>query len=369
MGIRSLYCWFSRRSFPRQQQIEKIFCNSYPDSHSKFASHHQTGFCFSFLNPIYPHSTDQERMNLFILGSSSSLVLCTTCHYNSTTYYVCNPLTKKCVSLPPPPPRENNLVAATFICDESFSESTSYKVIRIPKFQTEAAIKELKVDIFFSDVGEWNVYNMSCPAYVTWKYTSSHNYFTHNGVLYWFPMHINKIIAVNINRNTSHGTCGNECRLINIPEQVMDDCVYSSRHVGESEGLICLDRFNNAERSLSVWVLDAGDWYMLHKDIKLHEWLAKIESQLINDLRGDDLASEIQVVSFSPVDKNVVILGYGEYVWAYNTKTRVYEQLWDPYFPRENLQFFPYRLGTLAVIIKPRPTILPMLKLKYDHRT
>ncbi|XP_026393490.1 uncharacterized protein LOC113288614 [Papaver somniferum] len=129
--------------------------------------------------------------------------------------------------------------------------------------------------------------------------------------------------------------------------------------------------FNQKERSLSVWVLD-GDWHTLRKDIKLHDWLAEVESQFFDGCESEvesqlfdgcesgeeDWMEEIEVVGFSPVDKDVVILRYNRYVWAYDTRNRVYEQLCHPSSLRSN---FPSarHLSTSAFVLKPRPTILP----------
>ncbi|XP_026452211.1 uncharacterized protein LOC113352627 [Papaver somniferum] len=313
-------------------------------------SHHQTGLSFRFLNQ------ELARLYPYLLGASNGLVLYTTNIYNQIRYYVCNPLTQKWVSLPPPPPRENNWAVAGLICNQCLSESsTSYKVIRIP--QVKAAAKEFRVEIYSSDLGEWNV--VSCPPRATWEVTIHDNFVTLNGVLYWFQQQNSEVLAFSVDRNTNDGTCGNECRLINIPYLVRDryDFTSLSECLGESEGLICFARFKYKEMSLSVWVLDV-DWYVLHQDIQLYDWLAEIETRLCDGSDGRDLMTEIRIAGFSPVDKNVVILSFKEYVWAYNTKTRVYEQLCHPSFLRSNVPSVP-RLRALEFILKPRPTTLP----------
>lgn len=122
-----------------------------------------------------------------------------------------------------------------------------------------------------------------------------------------------------------------------------DEKKYVSRRLGESKGLICYTTVKYRERSLtlSVWVLD-GDWCALHKDMKLNDWLAEIKSRFIDGSDEEYLIREIVVGGFSPVDINVVIFGFEEYVWAYNIKTRVYEQLCHPSFLRNNLPSIEY---------------------------
>ncbi|XP_026429691.1 F-box protein At5g07610-like [Papaver somniferum] len=331
---------------PEDSYNRKLRCE-FPDLHSRYVSHH--GFSFRFLHEVVDN-------NMCILSSSNGLVLCSLVRQES--YYACNPLTQKCVLLPPPP--RNNIyqflaasmyndpthtrVVTGFMCNsECFLEPTSYKGVRIPKF--EAPTKEFKVEMFSSDVGEWNVYHVSRPLTATWKLGNSDNFVTYNGVFYWFQKRNYKILAVSVNRNNTN----HECRLINMPELEMngDEINWLSESLGESEGLICLARFKKLEERLSVWVLDGNHWYMLHDDIILHDQLAELESQLIDGSGWKDFINDIEVVGFSPVDKNVVILSCRKYVWAYNTKTRVFEQLCHHSFPR-SLRHFDHHVRALA---------------------
>lgn len=80
-----------------------------------------------------------------------------------------------------PPPPEFCRAVSGFMCTECFSESASFKVIRVPKF--EDAMKEFKVEIFSSDLGEWGTYNVLRPEGVTWRFFIVDDYVTHNGVL------------------------------------------------------------------------------------------------------------------------------------------------------------------------------------------
>lgn len=188
-------------------------------------------------------------------GSSSSLVLCTP-SVISRTYYECDPLTQKWDLLPPSPPREDDFAVSGIVCNYQFCSSSviskSYKVIRIPNFA--AAANEFTVEIFSSDLGEWKIYDVSCPQYVTWDIDYFYgNLFTHNGVFYWFQQRNRKILAVIVNGNTNHGTSGPKCRMIKMPGEAVDgDIKHLSECLGESEGLICFARFQETEMSLSA---------------------------------------------------------------------------------------------------------------------
>lgn len=171
-------------------------------------------------------------------------------------FYECDPLTQKWDLLPPSPPREDDFAVSGIVCNYQFCSSSviskSYKVIRIPNFA--AAANEFTVEIFSSDLGEWKIYDVSCPQYVTWDIDYFYgNLFTHNGVFYWFQQRNRKILAVIVNGNTNHGTSGPKCRMIKMPGEAVDgDIKHLSECLGESEGLICFARFQETEMSLSA---------------------------------------------------------------------------------------------------------------------
>ncbi|XP_026400345.1 F-box protein At5g07610-like [Papaver somniferum] len=330
----------------------------HPELNSQFISHHQSvsGFSLRFLNQKH----ELSNTKLYVVGSSNGLVLCTNAFYRQNNYYVCNPLSKKWVSLPPPP-TEATIVHTGFTCESSLI-STSFKVIRVDEGAT------LKIDIFSSDLGKWNVYNVLHPGGALHGCSVYDHYVTHNGVFYWMKKGFNQILAFSVNRNHNHQTCGNECRLISLPDQEMDNDRRYFRQsternkrffgqcLGESEGLICYAIVKHKERSLSVWVLEEN-WSLLHKDIKFYDILAEIASSLIGVESTVDLITDIQVIGFNPVDKNVVIISYKTHILAYNIRNGGYEQLSHPSILDSNLP--GSYVGILTFALKPRPTILP----------
>ncbi|XP_026450830.1 putative F-box protein At3g23950 [Papaver somniferum] len=194
-------------------------------------------------------------------GSSDGLVLCTTNFSSQNYYYVCNPLTKEWVSLPPPPTEQIN-VQTGFTCESSLI-SKSYKVIRVSQGQGS-----FKIDIFTSDLDEWNVYDVLYPPGVYHGCSIYDNHDTCNGVFYWYQKVYNNVLAFSVDRINKHQTCGNEIRLINFPDRQIDNenryfnqsIKWQQRDLhqclGESEGTICFAIIEQAERSLSVWVLE-----------------------------------------------------------------------------------------------------------------
>lgn len=65
---------------------------------------------------------------------------------------------------------------------------------------------------------------------------------------------------------------------------------------------------HNAQGNQKDWVFQESGWYLLHKNIVLHDMLVEMESLLNGGAGAVDLIKEIQVIGFNPVDKNVVIL-------------------------------------------------------------
>ncbi|XP_026450393.1 putative F-box/kelch-repeat protein At1g15680 [Papaver somniferum] len=350
----------------QNNKLRRMFTIAYPDSYSKFISPHRNGLSFSFLTP----SNDNEILDLYLLGSSNGLVLCTVNLTRCThiqTYYVCNPLMKKWVLLPPPP-EKSRWVVHGFICnDECMSESlvpTNYKVVRIPGFRSGKANKFV-VEIFSSDVGEWNAYEVSCPEDVTWGFTYYSDLVIHNSVMYLVEKQ-DRVVAYNLNQNTSGEA---QCTLIKLPgvesaqnELNLDPNDYYSRHcLGLSEGMICYGAINRMDMTLSVWVLEE-EWRLTHKDTIFQNISGDLLFGIAFDSRSvrDNFIRNIQVIGFNPVDKNMVMLGCGNFIWSYNIRTRGYKNLYNPSFlSTARSPNLPHQRISLAFVFNPRPTVLP----------
>ncbi|XP_026443675.1 uncharacterized protein LOC113343757 [Papaver somniferum] len=258
-----------------------------------------------------------------------------------------------------------------FTCDSN----SCYKVVRIPKF--EANSNKFSVQIFSSDMGEWNVYEVTCTGDVVW-YDS---YFSNcvvivNGVLYW-PEGKGRILVYNLNNNSDV----QQNRLINFPYQELEsEDSYGNKSpycLGGSEGLLCCARIMKSQKSLSVWVLEEG-WQLVHKDLDLHDLVAEMfsklyvcefedwegaEMQIDYEKRENEAIMDVKVLGFNPVDKNIIILSYHFTVWAYNIQTRRHEVLSEPSFlantsgNRYKLSDTSYRVS-YPFPLQPMPTIL-----------
>lgn len=292
---------------------------------------------------------------LHLLGSSNGLLLCKSVSSvdEMSTYYVCNPLTAKWVSIPSPP-QSKGLGVTGFFCENSSScSSLSYfKVVHIPSFEMPS--KEFNIDIFSSDLGEWISCEVSCSQYIEWNVPLINNVITHNGVVYWIEGR-NRILVYDLSNNT---TVGGQCSLIYLPEEEFDGFIRApnpfhtsrSQFLGESEGLICYARISRNQRTLSVWVLEEDNWQSVHEDIELQDISAKKESRMVE--------GAIQVLGFSPVDRDIVLLGCKNYVWGFSMQTRRSEELSYPSFSA-NTHSDSGDIMLLPFVLKPMPTLLP----------
>lgn len=327
------------------------FRNAYSDSHSQFISRNDYGFSFEFL-------TNGKRDELFLLGSSNGLVLCVypweLTHLDR--YHVCNPLTQKWVSLPIPRRYfgAGRYEYSGILCENPFSESCCYKVVSIPRFTSS---KKFNVDVFYSDLGEWRNFDVSCDQDVSEGFGSDKNVICVNGVLFLLEGR-DRMSVYNVNQNS--GSNEHRCSLINLPGptftwQEFDEFddefnIFNGRTLGESEGRICYagTRVTRRQITVTVWVLDEDNWKVLHKDILVRDTLAEI------CLRTCDV-SRIKVSGFSPIDCNVVLLGCGVWGWWYDIKTGNFEELGHSSLLANRDTGLMYE----SFVLQTMPTILP----------
>ncbi|OVA01986.1 F-box domain [Macleaya cordata] len=331
------------------------------DIHSKFICGHD-GFSFKFL-PSKPSPYNKEDL-IFLLASSNGLVLCSTRRYYQMRYYICNPLTKKWIVVPRRPPNAHHKwVINGFICESSSSlASTSYKVVRVPEFKDP--LTNFEIEIYSSNVGEWNIYKVSCPHQVTMLYNFSNNVVSGpNGVLYWIEVGEIKIIAYNPNDNhNNNDENGEKCRLIDLP--IREGVNYDREYIfGVSEGLISYSYTQSGE--LSIWVLEddlitgGWIWHLVH-EIELEDMLAENSEAdwFINQLSMGLVT--LKPLAFNPIDRNVVILGYEvSFIFAYNIETRRLKMLNISCNSHPSFDIYPTYGGELPFVpfvLTPKPT-------------
>ncbi|OVA08926.1 hypothetical protein BVC80_901g56 [Macleaya cordata] len=337
-----------------------LVSTAYPDTHSQFICDHTDAFSLRFL----------KEDKIYLIASSNGLVLCSTSrsNYYQNKYYVCNPLTRQWVSLPPPPPNCRHSPALHlhgFICASSSSSSSltsapSFKVVLIPRKRHPST--KFDIEIFCSDMGKWNTYQVSCPREVWMSWSIPSNVVSRNGLLYWFEGGGNGIIAYDLSNNNEDGC--HQCRLIAFPKERSYPDYYYEECLGESEGFICFFQLQNSRETLSLWVLEEdysnGEWvfHWACKISKLKEIIAAEKDGKFRNIEvvGKDMSS---IVAFSPLDRNVVILKYRTNILACNMQTKTSEVLL--YSPSPTSQDFRrmWHGRPSSFVLTPKLTPLP----------
>lgn len=100
--------------------------------------------------------------------------------------------------------------------------------------------------------------------------------------------------------------------------------------------------------TVSLWVLNEVNWQILHKGISVGIIFTELRSRI-------GKVAVIQVLGFSPVDRNVVLLGHKHWVWGFNVQTRSFEELCldNRHVCDADAMFLPF-------VVKPMPTVLPL---------
>ncbi|XP_026424307.1 F-box protein At3g26010-like [Papaver somniferum] len=319
------------------------FRNAYIDLHSEFMHRNEHLFSFQFLMNEKPFL----GCKLDLLGSSNGLVLFQSVPrsgYQKRGYYVCNPLTQKWVSLPSPPrsKAKGGLATSGIFCDNSSFNSSCYKVVHIPEFDTPS--KNFNVDLFCSDLGVWKSFQVSCDENVQWRQSMYREVVILNGVLFRIEK-LKRMFVYNLNQNNGSG--GHQCSVINMPDEESGLLNFSGC-IGESEGGVCYTKttWKGMEMVMSIWVLDKVNWQILHKDISVNNIFAEFRRV------GD--AAPVHVLGFSPVDRNVVFFGCKDWLWGFNIQTRSLEELCmgNGHLSNPCLMVQPF-------VLKPMPTVLP----------
>lgn len=225
--------------------------------------------------------------------------------------------------------------------------------MRILPWQTNS--NKFNIQIFSSDLGKWEFYDIFCPDGVTLISIRGASVglptggvIIHRNMRYWMGWY-NKISAYDLGNNESEFR---QCRMVVLP----DRGIGSTRCLGESNGSIFCAQMRRHEATLCVWVLQEENFCLLHNNIDLHDLFAEISIKLSANSVGVRWGDIIKVIGFSPVDSNVVIISYKNYVWVYNAGTRKYDELCHPSFLGN--EHSTSDIAYLPLFLKPMPTIL-----------
>ena len=172
-----------------------------------------------------------------------------------TVYYVLNPITRQSKALPPLCRSRSARIGFIFSCKKE--QQSSYRVMRIPKFEGEST--EFKVDIFSSDTGKWSESVVSCPQgfqLANYAYAGV----PYHGLLFWWSSNGH---LVGFDPYTSK--C---CRVIDKPVELA--LKHGIQRLGVCNGALRICQIvEENNRKLLVWELKDYDteskWSLEHK--------------------------------------------------------------------------------------------------------
>lgn len=317
-----------------------------PNNQSRFLQNCD-GFCFSFLpskicdcgfvatfdlSLVECPLKKKDHEYIAMLATSSSLVLCALVNvydWEKKTYYICNPLTQKYVTIPQNQSADK-IVIQGLVCDtdpcSSLLTPASYKVLFVPAFCTSS--RTFEVEIYCSDLGMWNSFEVTSSEEITWDGMQCKDIVTHNGISCWI-VEGNRVVAYDPNTENHEIKDSHQCRLIDLPA-----ISGPNRHFecfGVSGGLLSYSRCHDG--MLQNWVLDEEEY-------KRGSWVWKlVNSSNVTDILLDEdcqdervrklfsagnMVYDLEPLEFIPVEPDTMILGYDvKSIFAYIIKTRI----------------------------------------------
>ncbi|KAJ7981184.1 F-box protein [Quillaja saponaria] len=341
----------SHRKFKSKNTKKYTGSNVTIKNHPDFLS---PGFSLEFLPVEIPYPC-----GCCILASSNGLLLCRgfIVEAGRAVYYVCNPLTKQCASLPASLPSIPNMyVQVGFISDDK-----GFKVVMISPDYTGNSdslnYSVLSASYTCSELDEWkwrHVNSSISPPHNVWFLEGNRPFVTYKGILHWQDKQNHRIIAYDTNTDTDH--------VVKLPTE-------KARHnqglLGTCQGrLRYLEAAHDGIRSLctwSVWSLldyDGGIWeveFRCSTAIQLPRDHVIWEKHLCLDELEDPLAwcrntNTWPFLVLHPTKLDLVYIGLSNgWVIAYNIRTQRIEEKWHS----------KSHLSQVLFILPQWPTLIP----------
>ncbi|XP_026395908.1 F-box protein At5g07610-like [Papaver somniferum] len=245
---------------------------------------------FSFESVLDSNVLKQEETDIFLLASSNGLVLCLSKEYSPGDYFIYNPFTSQCVSLPLPRPNSEIEGVTGFVFEPS---TQTYKVIHV---QFSHLSSNFNIQIFSSDASEW------VTREVTWSYNvemhiNNHLHIVnHDGVWYWIHwIECGKDIMIAYDDKNDGGV---KWKLLNLPSR--RNVSLEQQCLGVSQGHLCYGKIERKREvsTVSVWVLPDDNesfWKMMYKVTDIQDYIC------VPPWRRYFL------IGFCPEDQNVLI--------------------------------------------------------------
>ncbi|CAM0879925.1 unnamed protein product [Alopecurus aequalis] len=235
------------------------FLDGYGDRPSATESVFAADLAFMPRLPPGPATRDQE---IFIVHATAGLLLCSRGEDKPVQYYVCNPVSWQCVTLPEmpwPPADMSGLLSVT-----NNEDGKTIRCFQVVLFNQSSDWNEndgcLHLKVFSSATGQWEAKKIRPPSIDATIHESP--FLGQNGTAYWLvhrPM--DKLIAYNCLHHT--------IQLLPLPAHVHDTTSSLNRCIGERHGGGL--RYAHFDCSVfQVWDLQTGGvngvwWNLVHQ--------------------------------------------------------------------------------------------------------
>ena len=332
------HCWFNLISDPffinrqllhQQRPKPSTLMVNFHGPISKDPIFQSPGFKLTYL----------PRRFVRILSSCNDLLLC----YSITlrrVYYICNPLTLKCRTLPPAPKKHDDydrgIKVGLLSNYQVFGNENQWKH-RVVRIHDKGC--DLVADVFSFEMGDWTETFVLGPYYKLYG-----NSVAYNGVLHWLA-EPSAIIAYDFDAKE-------QCRLVSCPiTTTMVECPFCSQCLGVCSGILRILELvafqDSNDDSLTVWELEDypnGNWNVEHR-ICFKELVPAGNSQV--QIQGRDNVGKhqrrLKALGIHPTDRDVVFFQIDGYVVSCNLETRELkiEATTDQRFP---ISAFPVEL-------------------------
>ncbi|KAL3503673.1 hypothetical protein ACH5RR_038122 [Cinchona calisaya] len=267
-------------------------------------------------------------------------------------YYICNPITKQWLSIPAHKKWFRD-VSIGFITQVEDGILTSYKVALL--YACYDRRNFLQFEVFSSEMGEWVEYTVSSEHSVRVVYNRKPVLFNKNlnwvdnalGIIAYDPYnHPDKFCIIEFPADVTQEYNNSRCNSI---------CCICGVHQGRLKYFEVCHPFREYSlySEFKIWVLEdysSNYWYLEHT--------VKKENILFDDCLRRNIS--VDPVCFHPFHADIVYLGLGKILAAYNIRTWRLEALGIPSNPEETFCKFDYAGASCFLFVLPHwPVYIP----------
>lgn len=277
-----------------------------------------------------------------VVGTYNDLILCCQSLEYQRDYFICNPYTKHCVSLPPTP-CVYRTVHVGFICEPYYKEqqkTNSVEFILNADYRCRVVrlLPDFDMEIFSSETGEWieSAHELRPPKYMIFFSPG----IACNGMLYWLCETVEQvyfIFELDVFSCDTSNEIIDKCRFIEGPNlhDGLPPFYYPGVRLGVSGRCLRVTKslYNHGDNNIKIWewreVADeeAGGklklkWHLIVEGVSLQEMVCNSKDPSINEFKERD--SKL-VRAFHPNNEDIMYLDFNGTITICNLRARTLE--------------------------------------------